>query len=489
MHQNIQKKNSLPKVVLVGRMNVGKSTLFNRLTRTHGALVSAIAGTTRDRREGIVTWNGHSFILIDTGGIDLPKTTKEQQKQKRGGYSVSSDPFAQDIERQATIARREAALVLFVVDGREGLLPQERAWARLLKKEKKSVLLAVNKLDAPRHRHALHEFWILGCGEPAPISAITGSGTGDLLDRVVPELLQYQAPPLPEADPETPQKEPIRIALLGKPNVGKSSLVNALLGEDRVIVSPIAHTTREPIDTHFTFNGQAFVLIDTAGIRRKAHIDRGLEETGVELSLKVLERADVALIVLESHVSLNVQDLHLARALADFGVGCLIVANKWDLFLKKSTDQNPMAKTEAVKKFTQYIRNQLPHLDWAPMVFASALTKRNVNTILDTVVQVDAERRRMISEKELEEFMKKLVYRPSTKVKTMRKPHVYGLKQTGTCPPKFELVTEWTNVMTQKGKQKGTVRSSYVRFIENQLRDRFGFEGTPVIVQLRTIEQ
>ncbi|MBI5798475.1 MAG: ribosome biogenesis GTPase Der [Candidatus Yonathbacteria bacterium] len=502
----IEKSLALPTVVLVGRTNVGKSTLYNKLTHTHGALVSPIAGTTRDRREGVVRWNGVDFTIMDTGGIDLahpselPVHKKKRIKIDSGpSYARGSESFAKEIEYQTAQALPRATLILFLVDGKEGLLPQERSWARALQKIKKPVLVVVNKIDAPKFKEHVHEFWTLGFGEPVSISAVTGAGTGDLLDLIVRKLGEPTPPAFADlrfADgfdktrASAGKEKQIRLALIGRPNVGKSSLMNAILGEDRVIVSPIAHTTREPIDTHFVYGGHEYTLIDTAGIRKGARVNPGLEQAGVSLSLRALDRTDVALFVIESQEQLGAQDMHIARAIIDRNVGCIIVANKWDLYRQnlKSQISNSKAETDSVKNYTTYIQNHLPHLSWAPILFVSAVTKRNVERILDTAVTAMRERERMISNEELQEFMKRLIYRPSAKNKKMRKPNVYGLKQKSACPPSFELVTEWTNVMTQRGKQKGTVRASYMKFVENRLRERFGFLGSPIIFTVRTIE-
>lgn len=482
----------LPRVILVGRMNVGKSTLWNRLTETHGALISPIAGTTRDTREGIVEWRGTRVLLVDTGGIDIPHLRERpSKKKKRGahGYPEESDPFAAAIERQTLRAVEGATLVVFVVDGKEGLVPQERVWARALLKSKKRTLLAVNKIDAGHHRDAIHTFWPIGLGEPFAVSAATGLGTGDLLDHIVTGI-QRSPSPIAAHESKTDERPPIRIALVGRPNVGKSSLVNAILGEERVIVSSIPHTTREPIDTAFTADGAQFVLVDTAGMRKHARIAPGLERAGVTLTLNALARADIALFVVESNEPLGSQDMHIAETIVERRVGCVIIANKWDLYSAESGIRNQESgkRGDIIKNYTNYIRKHLPHLHWAPILFVSAVTKRNVQNILAAARMVMQERIRVIEENVLQAFIQKLVYRPSSKTKKIRTARVYGLRQTGTAPPEFTLVTEWTNVMTQRGKQKGTVRESYVRFVENRLREKFGFTGTPVVFTLRTIE-
>ncbi len=469
-----------PTIVIVGRMNVGKSTLFNRIIGSATALVSPIAGTTRDWQSAQTQWQGTPLRIIDTGGVEqLPK-----RKERDLGMQAA-------IERSAKRAITKADAIIFVVDGKEGLLPQDRDLARLILRKQKPIILAVNKIDSPHGRNAALAFWKLGCGEPHPIAALTGAGVGDLLEMVLTGLHITTDHAALSSKKLTPiQEEPLRIAVIGKPNVGKSSLVNALLGEERVIVSPVAGTTREPIDTDFTHDGKRYTLIDTAGIRRHAERTRSLEGVGVERTIKALYRTDVALLVFESQEALASQDLRIAATLVDNTVGVVIIANKWDLFHKESSMAKSDEHSDVTKRYAAYIRKNMPHIAWAEILFVSATTNRNVQKILAVVESAAHEREKMIPEATLTTWLRRLTYRPH-KHKSERKvrtPHIYGFKQTGVKPPTFELVTEFKVVPTKRGMQKETVRDSYVRFLENQLRASFGFAGTPIVVKVKTIE-
>ncbi|MBI4281232.1 ribosome biogenesis GTPase Der [Candidatus Uhrbacteria bacterium] len=474
---------STPTIVIVGRMNVGKSTLFNRIIGSATALVSPIAGTTRDWQEAQTQWQGTALRIIDTGGVEqLPK-----RKERDLGMQAA-------IERSAKRAITKADAIIFVVDGKEGLLPQDRDLARLILRKQKPIILAVNKIDSPHGRNAALAFWKLGCGEPQPIAALTGAGVGDLLEIVLKKLKHknIKTPDNIQLTTDNLQPKPLRIAVIGKPNVGKSSLVNALLGEERVIVSPIAGTTREPIDTDFERDGKRYTLIDTAGIRRHAERTRSLEGVGVERTIKALYRTDVALLVFESQEALASQDMRIAATLVDNTVGVVIIANKWDLFQIESRKSKVESQNngDETKKYTEYIRRHMPHIAWAPILFVSATTNRNVQKILAVVESAAHERKKMIPEATLVAWLRRLTYRPhkNKSERNVRTPHIYGIKQSGECPPTFELVTEFKVVPTKRGMQKETVRDSYIRFLENQLRASFGFTGTPIVVKVKTIE-
>ncbi len=522
-------------VVIVGRMNVGKSTLFNRIIGGHHALVSPIAGTTRDWQEAKTQWRNNELHIIDTGGVEQisknHKITKSPHQSLRVGTGQAQNHIGdiQEAVEQATErAIKKADAILLLVDGKEGMLPQDRSLAKLILRKQKPIVLAVNKIDSPYHRGSAALFWRLGCGEPHPIAALTGAGVGDLLDVVIERLATARVdmasrphplsagrqpsrrPGRSNADdssrpfrrgyPDAPssgdqpylprEKSTLRIAVIGKPNVGKSSLVNAILGEERVIVSPVAGTTREPIDTDFERDGKHYTLIDTAGIRRHAERTRTLEGVGVERTIDALRRSDVALLVVESHEALASQDLRIAATLVNETVGVVIIANKWDLFQEITKIQNHKntESHDATKKYTEYIRRQMPHIAWAPILFIAAKTGRNVQKILTTIETAARERQKMIPETTLAAWLKRLTYRPHKGAKKVRTPHIYGMKQISVAPPTFELVTEFKVVPTKRGMQKETVRDSYVRFLENQLRASFGFTGTPIVMKLRTIE-
>lgn len=445
---------SCPKVAIIGRTNVGKSTLFNRLTENQAALISASAGTTRDRKYGQVIWRGQCFEVIDTGGLEIP----EQQNQ-----------LTKAISRQIEHALKEAAAIIFLVDAKDGLLPADKQLALILKKFNppaggKPFILVVNKIDQQKFLPKINEFYRLGCGEPLPISAANGSGTGDLLDQLIKLL-----PPLPTAQPaET--KLSLRLALVGKPNVGKSSLINAIVGEERVIVNELPQTTREPQDTLIEYQGQDFLLIDTAGIRKKSKINRGLESKGVARSIQAIKRAEIAVLIIEAHQPLGSQDKHLTQIISEAGCGIIIAANKWDLVTDK--------KTGAEQKFLDYFRRHFPYLTFAPIVFISAKTGQRVQKILDLAWQVQQAREKMIEEKELEKFLKKVIkqHQP-VKAKGVKHPRLFGLKQIGVKPPTFLL----------KIDQRAGIHFSYLRFLENRLRLEFGFIGTPIRIVYKTL--
>ena len=449
------------KIAIVGRVNVGKSTLFNRLIGENKSLVSPIAGTTRDIQFGKADWRGYNFILVDTGGL-LEKKIKSVADKKT--Y------FLEEIHKQATKAYNEADIVIFTVDGKEGLLPDDKEIARLLRKNNKPVFLACNKVDGPKIKSETDkENWEkLGFGEPFFVSAASGSGTGDLLDAIAEKLKE-----LGFKKSEEEKEKFLKITFIGKPNAGKSSLLNSILGEERVIVSPIPHTTREPQDTIFEYKERKFLLIDTAGIRKKAKVEAGLERQGVARSLKNLYDANIAFFVTDVKETLTSQDNHLAKTIINYGVGIIIVANKWDLIEEKET-----SSTDA---FVDYYYSKMPHLSFAPIAFISAKTGQRVKKLLDLAIEVEKEREKIITDKALERFLKDIIKKhPPTKGsgaivkfgKRTRHPYIYHIKQTGSKPPRFEI----------KISPKVDLNESYVRYIEKQLREKFGFLGTPIMM-------
>ncbi len=443
-----------PKVAIIGRTNVGKSTLFNRLTAGGGqnrsALTAAAAGTTRDRKYGEVIWRGKKFEVIDTGGLEIPEKKEIRQR---------ADRLTQAINQQIEYAIKEAEAVIFLVDGQEGLLPVDRRLALILKKIKKPFILAINKIDQQKFLAKINEFYKLGAGEPWPISAANGSGVGDLLDQLTKLL-----PALPDA--ETAEEKPaLRLALIGKPNVGKSSLINAIINEERMIVDELPHTTREPQDTMIEYENRQFVLIDTAGIRKKSKIDKGLESKGVARSIRAIRQAEVAVLVIEADQPLGSQEKHLTQVITEAGCGVIIAANKWDLVADK--------KTGAEQKFLDYFHRHFPYLAFAPIVFISAKTGQRAKKILDLAWQVQQAREKIINEEELNKFVKQIV-----KAKGVRHPRIFGLKQISVQPPAFLLNID----------QRSGVHFSYLRFLENRLRQEFGFIGTPIRIVYKTIQ-
>lgn len=459
----INTQSNLPNVVIFGRTNVGKSTLFNCLTEKKHAIVSDIEGTTRDANHGTVEWQRHKFDLIDTGGIiNLAQLIKPDKKK-------INDPIQAKIEEQAKHYLTRADVILFVVDNRTGLLPQDRQLAILLKKilnnDLTKVILVANKVENMKQKNKSAEFHQLAMGEVQTVSAVTGSGTGDLLDVIIKHI--EALPPKVETEEEAVEEKPeIKVVLIGKPNVGKSSLLNGLLGEERVIVSPIAHTTREPQDTLLEYRKHKIRLIDTAGMSRQGvkqqKKDQGkqLEKIGIEKSLESLEKADIALFIFDVNEPLTHQDSKNISEIIDRQKSLIIVANKWDLIDEKDT-----------KKFTLYINRTFPFALWAPIVFVSAKTKSKISKVLDLVLKVAEERKIEPSASVLNTFLMKIVKRHlPAKAKGVKHPHIHKFELRRSNPPLFEV----------RIGAKDTLHFSYVRFIANRLREKFGYMGTPI---------
>lgn len=443
--------NPLPRVALVGRTNVGKSTLWNRLTEQLEALTSDQPHTTRDRNYGRVTWRGEVFELTDTGGMD-----------------VESNFIGEQIYQQSELAINEADLVVFIADSKTGILPDDLQIAQQVRQAKKPALLFVNKCDkASDISEAGRDSWKrLGLGEPHPVSAVTSFGLGDALDIVYEQLKQLGVPPRPLFE-----TTPLRIALVGRPNVGKSSLTNAILGEERVIVSPIPHTTREPQDTEVRYKDREIVLVDTAGMRKTSKVDTRLEEEGIKRNQRAIENCDVAFLVFDATQDPTAQDRHLAGVLESSSKGLLLVANKWDL-VKNKTTRTP-------QEYEKLIRQCFPFLSWAPMVFTSAVNRQRVHAILDEALAIQAERHRMIDYNAINRLLKSCI-------KTMKplasygpkSPRIYDVAQIGNAPPTF--------LITVVG-EKESVHQNWVRFFEKRIREKFGFEGTPIVVKAQNI--
>ncbi|MFH1621326.1 MAG: ribosome biogenesis GTPase Der [Patescibacteria group bacterium] len=448
-----KEKRRLPLVVIVGRANVGKSTLWNRLSQTGRALVSDIAHTTRDRNYSEVVWRGSLFDVVDTGGLDAEQGSE----------------IGRGILKQAELAIREADLILFLVDAKTGILAQDRDLAKSVKKINQHIVPVVNKTDNARDLHvsSTKEVWGLGLGDPVNCSASTGRGTGELLDRIFEELHRIGKPPIPI---DIISGKPLKVVIMGRPNVGKSSLTNSILGKERSIVSSVAHTTREPVDTELVWKGERLILVDTAGMRKRAHIEKGLEEAGLEKNREALKKADVAVLVLDSTEGVYDQDKHLAGLLKDENKGLIIVMNKWDLVEGKTHD--------TVKYFEAHVRHALPFLKWAPIIFTSAKNNLRAAAILDAAFKVREERRRQIAYNALQRFLKMII----TKKRPFQEsgpqsPYVHDIAQIGVEPPTF--------VVTVRGL-KATIHEAWLRFFENRLREKFGFSGTPIKVIARS---
>lgn len=456
----------LPLVAIFGRTNVGKSTLFNCLVEKRQALVSNIPGTTRDSNLNKVTWNKREFELVDTAGII-------DYRYLNGKPTKKTDIEAQT-QDQARSYLEKATLILFLVDNKAGLLPEDRDLARLVQKSatfKNKTLLVANKVDNFRQAGESAIFNKLGLGEPNKISALTGSGSGDLLDLIVKKLYPHtlkkvvgvraeKLSKIKTAAPEAETKQ-MTVCIIGQPNVGKSSLLNSILGYERVIVSPVPHTTREPQDTKLVYKDNVITVIDTAGISRHGHKNKiKLEKYGIEKSLDALERADVALLVFDIESGLTHQDTKLIEEIVSRKKSFIFIANKWDKIELKDT-----------KHWSNYIYGKLPFATYAPVQFISAKTGLKVNKILDLALEIAANRKISLSDAALSHFLQKIIriHKPA-KGKGLRAPRIYYLKQVHSDPPKFEI----------KIGSKDNLHFSYVRFVENRLREKFGWLGTPI---------
>lgn len=439
----------LYQVAIVGRVNVGKSTLFNRLISQPKAITSAVAGTTRDRNYAVCSWNGLDFNLIDTGGLTDEQLAMDQQINKQLKYALA-----------------EADLFLMVVDSKTGLMAEDKKLASLLKHYKKPIVLASNKADNEKIKQQIAEFYQLNIGEPLPVSAGNGKGSGDLLDQIVTDLRKIKKPSVKATKPD--EDKIIKVAIIGQPNVGKSSLINALLNEERLIVSDIPHTTRDAQDIHVSYQKRRIAFIDTAGIRRKSkRAYDAFEKQSVDQSLFSLKRADVVLFVTDVNKRLSFQDKHLANELINSGAGVIMLANKWDAVPDKDNKSD--------KEYITYYRSYLPFLPWAPLMFVSAEEKTNIHKILPMVIKVNEEKQKIISENALEKLLKTLVkkHKPS-RGKGTKHPYIYNLKQIGSNPPLFAIKINF----------KAELHDSYLRFIENNLRYKFGFVGVPIKIKV-----
>ena len=427
-----------PLVAVVGRPNVGKSTLFNSIAKKKISIVEDFPGVTRDRIYVDAEWLDTEFTMIDTGGIE---------------FETTADNILTSMRNQAQLAIQEADAILFVVDGRAGITTGDEEVAHLLRGCGKPVVLAVNKIDSMKNEHDIYEFYNLGLGDPQGISAVNLLGMGDLLDEVVKQLPK-------DLDAEKNDDE-IRVAVIGRPNVGKSSIVNALLGEERVIVSDVAGTTRDAIDTRFVREDISFVLIDTAGMRRKAKIDQPVERYSVIRSLRAIDRADIVLMVIDGVDGVTEQDKKIVGYAHDAGKGTVIVVNKWDLVEKDS-------KTSL--RYTETIRAELAFMQYAPVLYMSALTKQRVQRLPELVKFVADQHAMRISTSVLNQVMEdaQIVNPPPTSGSKRLK--IYYTTQADVKPPTFIFFVNDPELM----------HFSYLRFLENKLREAFGFEGTPL---------
>ena len=440
-------------VALVGRPNVGKSTLFNRIIGRRLAIVSDVAGTTRDRLYADTEWGGAIFTVIDTGGIEIT------EGRSTAPLSEDSEQFLPLIRQQAAVAMQDADVIVQVVDGQTGITAADREVADILRQAKKPVIIAANKLESSKLWDTAYEFYELGLGEVIAISGLHGSGTGDLLDAIVAAM-----PPFDQA--EEVEDESTRIAILGRPNVGKSTLLNKLIGEERVIVSPIAGTTRDAIDEKLRWHGQEFTLIDTAGIRRRGKIDPGVEKYSVLRALKTLRRADVALLLIDGEEGVTSQDAHIGGMLTDENVGVIVLINKWDIVEKDAYTMPAYEKT---------VRGELTFLSYAPLLFISAETGQRLNKIFPTVLEVQAARQQRVGTGELNDLLRDIIanHPPPTKAGTQLK--FYYATQVAVKPPTFVFFVNRPEM----------IHFGYERYIENRIREKFPFTGTPIRLLFR----
>lgn len=434
--------NHIPTVALVGRPNVGKSTVFNRLVGDRISIVEDFPGVTRDRIYAQGEWLTKKFRLIDTGGIEMV-----------------DEPIMNQIRYQAEIAMEEADVIVFLVNIQEGLTMEDEEITKILHRSHKPVLLAVNKVDNPEQRQLIYDFYSLGLGEPLPVSGAHGTGFGDLLDKVIENF-----PNLNDSDIED---DAIRFSFIGRPNVGKSSLVNAMLNEERVIVSNIEGTTREAVDTEFVDNdGQKFIMIDTAGIRKKGKVYENTEKYSVMRSLSAIERSDVVCMVLDAETGIRDQDKHVAGYAYESGKAMVILVNKWDLIKDKE---------ETFKTFIDDIKTSFKYLSFVPIVFVSAETKQRLDKLPELIKEVYQNSQRRIQSSLLNNLLMDAVAMNPTPTDKGRRLKIYYMTQVSVGPPTFIVFVNDEELM----------HFSYERYLENQLRETFYFEGTPIHLIIR----
>ena len=433
---------SRPVVAVVGRPNVGKSTIFNKFAGKRISIVENTPGVTRDRIFAEVEWLDKYFTLVDTGGIEPD----------------SEDIILSQMRNQAMLAMDMSHVILFIVDGKAGITAADKEIAQLLRKTKKPVILVVNKIDSQSQFDNIYDFYELGFGTPFAVSGANSMGFGDLLDEIVENF--------PAGLDTEYEEDIIRVAITGKPNAGKSSILNKILGEERVIVSPIAGTTRDAIDTYFEKNGQKFLLIDTAGLRRKSKIYETIEKYSVIRAMSAVDRADVVLIVIDALEGVTEQDTKVAGIAHDEGKGCIFVINKWDLIEKDN---------KTMSNYTKDIKEKFPFMMYAPIVFVSAKTNQRMNKILDTGEYVSNEHSKRISTSALNEVIGEAVMLNQPPSDKGRRLKIYYGTQTDIRPPKITLFIN----------DKDLTHFSYQRYLENKIRENFGFEGTSIKFEYR----
>ena len=429
-----------PVVALVGRPNVGKSTIFNRLVGKKISIIEDTPGVTRDRIYGNVNFEGYSFHLIDTGGID-----------------ISEMSFNDEIKMQATLAIDEADVILFIVDGKEGITTNDLVVKDMLLKSGKPVIVVINKVDSRAAKDNIYDFYELGFDKYLEVSGEQNIGIYDLLDEITKDFPKFE---------EEYEDGIIKFSVIGRPNVGKSSLVNAILNEERAIVSNVAGTTRDAIDTPFTYHGEEYVVIDTAGMRKRGKVYENVEKYSLLRALKAIDRSDVCLLVINAEEGIIEHDKHIAGYAKEAGKPIVIVVNKWDTIESKDT---------AIRDFTALVRNEFQFISYAPIVFLSALTKKRIHTLMPEILKCYENSKREIPTSLLNDVITdaySLNLPPTYKGKRLK---IYFSKQVSTCPPIFNIQVN----------SKGLIHFSYERYLENKLREAFDFEGTPIILQFK----
>ncbi|WP_028273083.1 ribosome biogenesis GTPase Der [Atopococcus tabaci] len=426
-----------PVVAIVGRPNVGKSTIFNRIAGERISIVEDVAGVTRDRIYAEAEWLGTEFSIIDTGGI-----------------TMEDEPLMEQVRHQAEIAIEEADVIIFMTSVVEGVTDADEQVAPILYRSGKPVVLAVNKVDNPERRSDIYEFYSLGLGEPYPLSGSHGLGLGDLLDKVVEHF--------PKGNGEEDDETAIRFSLIGRPNVGKSSLVNAIIGEERVIVSDIAGTTRDAVDTSFlTKEGQEFIVVDTAGIRKRGKVYENTEKYSVLRAMRAIERSDVILCVINAEEGIREQDKRVAGYAHEAGKGLIIVVNKWDTVEKD---------THTMQEFEMDIRKEFPYLSYAPIIFVSAKTKQRLDRLPELIEQVNINQNLRVQSSVLNELIMDAVAMNPTPTDKGRRLRIYYATQVAVKPPTFVVFVNDPELM----------HFSYNRYLENRIRETFNFQGTPI---------
>ena len=429
-----------PVVALVGKPNVGKSTLFNRLVGKKVSIIEDTPGVTRDRIYGDVNYKNKKFLVIDTGGIDL-----------------SENAVNENIKMQAELAINEADVIIFVVDGKIGLDTNDKATRDIILKSNKKVLVAINKVDSRESRDHIYDFYELGLDNYLYISAEQNIGISDLLDKITEDFPDYE---------QEVQDERIKFSVIGRPNVGKSSLVNAIVGYERVLVSDVAGTTRDAIDTTFKYENNEYVVIDTAGMRKKGKIYESIERYSLLRALKAIDRSDVCLLVIDASTGIIEHDKHIASYAIEAGKAIVIVVNKWD------TIEN---KEDYIKNFTKEIRANFQFMTYAPIVFLSAMTKKRIHTLMPAILKVAENHKKIIDDDLINDCIKEayaLNLPPSYKGKRLK---IYSAKQVSNCPPTFNISVN----------SKGLIHFSYERYLENKIRESFDLEGTPIVIYFK----